>query len=274
MSVDPKKIVGSSKVRKDKNSTTYSIEYYVKTDDLATDTPKIGDVADWTPVPARVTSVNIEELNGDRWIISIEAEADASAELGNISTAQGILDQFEWKYSTYEFFFRPRFWGVRQATVDDIKKSTTNITVKNIYGKTALVGDWIFINYANDLIFRGSADYTHSWFDAKSHPDISKLNKRIPISIFEVTFYSDKKPKYLKQFGGLNGSFPNAYDVYDSGIDGKWCTLSQKLESKQHDGENYVKVFRRFAHALDGKWNSKIWGGYWTSWEKGNLKDK
>ncbi len=267
---ESKRIIGSSKVRKDRDTGTYSIEYYVQADDLATYMASIGDIAEWAPDPARVSFVDKTELANDRWIISIEAEPDATAVPGSITEEIDILDQFEWKYKSKSFYYKPLYWGVRQATEKDIAKASGGIKVKNIAGDDAQVNDWIFMNFLKDTAqLKGYADYSNSVFDKSSHPNIKYLNQNVPTDIFEVTFYSDETPKNLKNFNGINGKFPSDYEVYNGNVAGKWCMMIQKLESVQKDGETYVKVFRRFVYAWGGKWNGDLFGGTWGHWEKG-----
>ncbi len=269
MSTESKRIVGSSKARKDRDTGTYSIEYYVVTAELEDYMPEVDDIAAWAPEPARVTFVEKTELSDDRWIVSIEAEPDATAVPGSITEVKDIRDQFEWKYKTVSLYYPPKIWGVRKAKAADISKSTAFVTVKNIDGKIAKVGDWIFWNFDSDPQLKGSETYNWSMFDPDSHPTIKLLNMKHPTDIFEVTFYSDKTPKQLKKFKGVNGKFPLAYEVYHGDVPQKWRLLFQRLESKQYNGENYVKVYRRFIYAWGGLWRTNVFGDPWSKWEEG-----
>jgi hypothetical protein len=88
-----------------------------------------------------------------------------------------------------------------------------------------------------------------------------------------VVFYSEKAPKYLNRFAGINGKFPTALEVYNGGIPGKWRMLKQKLQSFSHEGKQYVKVTRTFGYAWGGLWDPDKCVGYWKSWELGGLKE-
>ena len=264
------KIVGSGEVTSDSTKNTYSIEYYLKEDDLGAYVPAYGDVASWAPVPARVTRFRKTELAGDRYLLSIEAEPDETAGLfGNTGRIE-IEDKIEWKYEDRELYYHPKLWGVRRATQRDVDKGA-----KNIYEKTAKAKDFIYKNYVDDTSkLQGSPDYSESPFSAKNHPPIKLIGQKREIAHFIVVFYSKKAPKILRRFCGINGKFPAALEVYNGGTPGKWRLRKQELESFQSEGKNYVKVTRTFGYAFAGLWDPEKCIGYWRSWEMGGLAEK
>lgn len=265
---EDKRIIGSSEVNKDESTNTYSIEYYLQENELTDYVPEYGDVASWAPVPARVSRFRKTELTKGYYILSIEAESDESAGFFATSEKVKITDKFEWKYEDQQLYYPPKIWGVRRATKDDVKAGA-----KNIYKKTAKIKDFIFKNYKNDSKLQGSVDYDESPFNTKKHPSIKLLGQRREWAHFIVVFYSEKSPKYLKRFAGINGRFPTALDVYNGNVSGKWRLRKQKLESHLQDGKEYVKVTRVFGYAWGGRWSSSKCGGYWKSWERGGIKE-
>lgn len=263
-----KRIIGSNEVNKDESSNTYSIEYYLKEEELADYVPEIGDVAAWAPVPARVSRFRKSELAEGYYILSVEAEPDENAEGFYSSGKIKITDKFEWKYEDRQLYYHPKIWGVRRAVEADVKKGA-----KNIYKKTAKLKDFIFKNYQDDSGLQGSADYDESPFSTKNHPTIKLIGQKREVTHFIAVFYSSRKAKYLKRFAGINGRFPSELDVYNGGVPGKWRLLKQKLESHLHEGKAYVKVTRVFGYAWGGRWDPDKCIGYWKSWELGGVKE-
>ena len=267
---DDKRIVGSGKVLHDETSDTYSTEYYLLESELAEYEPQKGDVAGWAPVPARVTRVSKSDIINGRYILSIEAEADETALFFGSAGRVDITDKFQWEYEDLELYYPPKLWGVRRAAKDDVKKNAVNI-----YGKTAKVKDFIFKNYGADTAnHKGSADYSESPFSVKYHPPISMLGHLRDVPHLRVVFYSEKSPKLLGRFCGINGKFPHELEVHNGNISGKWRLRDQKLGSYTHNGKEYVKVTRLFGYAWGGLWDPDKCIGYWQSWEKGGIKEK
>lgn len=265
---EDKRIIGASEVNKDENSNTYSIEYYLKEEELPDYVPEVGDVTGWTPVPARVSRFRKSELTKGYYILSIEAEPDDSADFFGSDGKIEITDKFEWKYEDRQFYYPPKIWGVRRATKDDVKKGA-----KNIYKKTAKLKDFIFRNYQSDPNLQGSVNYTESPFSTKRHPSLKLIGQKREWTHFTVVFYSEKAPKYLKRFAGINGKFPRELEVYNGSVPGKWRLRKQKLESYSQDGKDYVKVIRTFGYAWGGRWDPKKCIGYWKSWERGGIQE-
>ncbi|MDD5598990.1 MAG: hypothetical protein PHV82_13665 [Victivallaceae bacterium] len=264
---DSKRIVGSSGVRKDKNTGTYTIQYYLLESELADYVPKVGDVAGWTPEAAYVSGVEKNELAPGYYILAIEAEPDENAGiLGNAGNK--ITDRYEWKYEDRELYYPPKLWGVRRATKTDVAAGALNI-----YGNTAVEKDFIYKNYASDEELLGSAGYAESPFKAASHPPINLIGTKREWRHFIVVFYSEKSPKYLHRFHGVNGSFPAALEVYNGGVSGKWRLLRQELESYTNDGKEYVKVTRTFGYAWGALWDPVKCGGTWANWELGGTQE-
>ena len=265
---EDKKIIGSGEVTKDDSTDTYSIEYYLQEEDLINYVPRKGDVAKWAPEPARVSRFRKRELTEGYYILSIEAEPDETAVFFGSTGKIDITDKFEWKYEDRQMYYHPKLWGVRRATKADVKKGA-----KNIYEKKAKIKDFIFKNYHEDQAKIGKPDYEESPFSAKYHPSIKLIGRRREIAHFIVVFYSDKAPKYLNRFAGINGRFPTEYEVYNGGTPGKWRLVDKEMESFLDDGKIYVKVTRTFRYAFAGRWDPNKCIGYWKSWELGGIKE-
>lgn len=267
---DDKRIVGSDEAVFDERTKTYSIQYYLSADELADYALEVGDVADWTPVSARITRSQKREAGPGTYIVTLEAEADASAGVFGGAGKIDIVDKFEWEYEDRQVYYHPKIWGVRRAAKNDVAKGA-----KNIYGGTAVEKDFIFKNYVNDPELQGSVNYDESPFSAENHPPISLLGHKRDAKYLIVVFYSEKSPKYLMRFAGVNGRFPAALEVYNSGIRGKWRLIKQGLKSYySQDGKEHVKVTRTFGYAWGGLWDPDKCGGEWASWELGGTKEE
>ena len=267
MSSDSKRIIGTNGVVKDKNTGTYSTSYYLTESELEEYTPNYGDAADWTPVAARITRIDKKDIAPGYYILSLEAEADASVSI--FGSSKDITDKFEWKYESRLLYYPPKLWGVRRATAQDVRNGAVNI-----YIQTANVKDFIFKNYYTDPLHAGSINYDESPYSSTSHPPIAMLGQKRETPHFIVTFWSERSPKYLQRFCGINGRFPTSLEVHNGRVQGKWRLRHQDLSSYiDNNGRNYTKVTRTFGYALGGLWDPKKCIGYWKSWEIGGIKE-
>jgi hypothetical protein len=276
------KQVGGLFTHQDKKGYTYTLTYFVDSDDEATYTPEYGQDGDAAPFdfPADTFIYDWKKSPAaDHFVILIMAHDDAydNSDFSDWNSPTRAQRRF----SIGESYFDPTFWGVRRATKTDtgeIQTEDSAITLstpkKNIYGNPCKEGDWLFRDASESSA--GSADYSQAPYTAASMATVSTdwIGEKFPTLIYTVIFYTNKDIMDFVTWVGVNGA-GNAYFSPPSGCiptgytaEGEWrSTGTQVIEdAKSFSNVLYHSVQRTMILAPSTLvWDKdKVTGGLWT----------
>ena len=273
--------LGNYTKKKNKNGRLYRIIYFVIDSEKSTYMADYADPANWvTEEPSYVYYCDDQSV-GDHWVITIDA-CNNGYNWGTGSEKQftigGGTTFVKRSVELGEVVFRPEWWNVREATLDDIYEydggSREATGILNISSATATPGDYLYSN-ATDTD-DGDPDYTKCPFsnaDASKMP-VDLINRTVQVPLWVCRIYTRHRiHRYLDWIGvnpGGAGQFspPSGCSPIGQTAAGKWRAVYQTIEEEAWEdpdtGKQYNLVTRKMLKAPgDLLWNSDAFGGTW-----------